>query len=287
MRRSRFGLTLIELLVVIAILAVLMAMLAPALQRIQESARFSNCRHNLKQLALANHSHHQEKSKLPPFSSGSEPNTPYGGWWIHLLPFVGEEQLYQNILDNDKPTNVNEGRFMDPAIYKPGIRDIYFGMLRCDSDPSPLPDREDRGLTNYLANWYVYGDGISGCYGPARKFRDIRDGLSNTILLAEGYSYCGRLPRPAYLACCYHNFGITWHAKPSDDPSYLPNDYTMFQLAPRDSDSCDPLRAQTPHAAMPVAFADGRVHIVAPAIRPDVWRQLLKPNDGVPSEAEW
>jgi prepilin-type N-terminal cleavage/methylation domain-containing protein len=64
-RRTR-GFTLIELLVVIAIIAVLIALLLPAVQAAREAARRSQCRNNLKQIALAAHNYHDVSNCFPP-----------------------------------------------------------------------------------------------------------------------------------------------------------------------------------------------------------------------------
>jgi prepilin-type N-terminal cleavage/methylation domain-containing protein len=65
-RKTKSGFTLIELLVVIAIIAVLIALLLPAVQAAREAARRTQCRNNLKQMALAEHNYHDVNNSFTP-----------------------------------------------------------------------------------------------------------------------------------------------------------------------------------------------------------------------------
>src|SRR6267154_5500315 len=90
------GFTLIELLVVIAIIAVLVALLLPAVQQAREAARRSQCLNNLKQYGLAIHNFYDSYQKLP---SSLRPvtNTPGAlrlGFHTQILPYIEEQTIW-------------------------------------------------------------------------------------------------------------------------------------------------------------------------------------------------
>ncbi len=103
--RSR-GFTLIELLVVIAIIAVLIALLLPAVQQAREAARRSQCKNNLKQLALGTHNFHDTYGQFPPESLAMDCNCGTAQWSANpqistfalVLPYIDQSPAY-NAMD--------------------------------------------------------------------------------------------------------------------------------------------------------------------------------------------
>jgi prepilin-type N-terminal cleavage/methylation domain-containing protein/prepilin-type processing-associated H-X9-DG protein len=120
--RRRVAFTLIELLVVIAIIAILAAMLLPALARAKERAKAVQCMNDMKQILLGSKIYADENEDgLPPYGiSGIPPSTFIvvksgvnlsndRGWPDTLLPYVGKNTNVFNCPANPAGTRLNIG----------------------------------------------------------------------------------------------------------------------------------------------------------------------------------
>jgi prepilin-type N-terminal cleavage/methylation domain-containing protein len=134
-RPLRNAFTLIELLVVIAIIAVLIGLLLTALQKVRETADRMRCQNNLKQLALAAHTHHDTKGMFPTgvhvAIAGHGRYVNGTAWGVELLPYSEQENLQKKWSYTDQRANVVGGR---NALTTQVIK-----LLLCPSDPLPDP----------------------------------------------------------------------------------------------------------------------------------------------------
>jgi len=176
------GFTLVELLVVIAVIAILIALLLPAVQKVREAANRTKCANNLRQIGLAAHTCHDAYRVLPPAcgwfpgdnKAAGQPGvtTGEGNTFFFLLPFLEEQVSWNLSWKNWSPPG---------AVIPPGATAGYYDVDKlygtpeitriptfiCPSDPTisatgiSLPTSfgtGSQGLISYVLNVQVFGN---------------------------------------------------------------------------------------------------------------------------------
>jgi len=88
--RTKSGFTLIELLVVISIIAILMAILMPALRKARQQGKDVLCRSNLRQIGLATNLYAEEWDlRIPRGASGGTEKA----WYQLFMPFLAQKPI--------------------------------------------------------------------------------------------------------------------------------------------------------------------------------------------------
>ncbi len=175
-RRARAGFTLAELLVVVAISFVLIGLLLPAVQKVRDAAARTQCRHNLKRIGLAILAHHDQLGGYPQGglnvdgeSEGRPGHRPEWSWAYHILPYLGEAELFRSSSDTVDSTPVS-------LLYCPTRRapTLYDGTGRIDY-AGCAGTRPDTGANGIIAR----GNAITV------RLADVADGTGATVMVAE------------------------------------------------------------------------------------------------------
>lgn len=255
------GFTLVELLVVIAIIGVLIALLLPAVQAAREAARRMECANKLKQLALAQHGHHDVYDYLPNQSvqrsmgvvqyeaSGKGFYTSIYGFLVPTLAYVEQIALYDAIkarIDESKIITTTTPWYT-LSIYSGNPFEKRIDAFLCPSDPNNLcflgkgdsESYERAATTNYhgcIGDRYIRGnaeyDAPRAIYRRGDKatvrLTDVLDGTSNTAMISEMivYNYSGK--NPVRGGIVIQSIGETSNISECTAAARDPDDFNLF-----------------------------------------------------------
>jgi len=311
-KTRRSGFTLIELLVVIAIIAILIALLVPAVQKVREAAARSQCQNNLKQISLAVHSYAGTyKERLPSLSTATltGPATPRS-LHFELLPYIEQSAVFNTAIAAGSTNSGAVTTTVIPTYLCPADPGSHVnGLIPATSNGSA----NGWAATNYAANHFAFGSynawnltaaNASGTGGPTplytaingnqvcpstKKINNIQDGTSNTIAFIETYASRNTWWQAAWAFPCTNgncydsaSLPVLWNSQVAQNPPVLAN--TPFLL----NGGGYQYQFTTPHTGAGIfGLMDGSVRTVSANITTATVNLALNPSDGNSLPGDW
>lgn len=191
--QARHGFSLIDLVVVGVIVMIAIALLLPATRTARGAARRAQCSNNLKQMGLAFHNYHDTYKAFPSGGDSVQRFT----FWYNLLPYLDQDPMFQQLdAGSEGSGQPNAANLAALSGWKPGL-------FYCPSSPLDAVDSRGVVLPTYAgisgsadsgrSNLYSSVAGKAGVVSSGGilvpnesvPIGDVKDGLSETILLGE------------------------------------------------------------------------------------------------------
>jgi prepilin-type processing-associated H-X9-DG protein len=195
-----------------AIIAILMALLLPAVQKVRAAADKMRCGNNLKQIGIAIHNYHNDYGALPPARYNWNGSV---SWAVIIAPYVEQDNLHKQwditqfyYVHPQQLRETQIGFYYCPARRSPGAQMIsvsgdipdtgwpstlhYSGSLAdyaCASGEEAAEYNTDRARGSIIRGNWTYAPGappyIMRLWSSNTTFASITDGTSNTIFIGE------------------------------------------------------------------------------------------------------
>jgi len=164
-------------LVVIAIIAILIALLVPAVQKVKEASAVAQCKNQLKQIGLAFANHHDtfrvypsggdtwelSNSRVMVHGSPADYSKQSWGWMYQILPYIEQFDLWN-----------------DPSDYKIASTPVFTYICPSFRGPQVWPYSQagdtsttDRAMNDYTGNIGTTTGSYDGAIVPSKSYQGL------------------------------------------------------------------------------------------------------------------